>query len=361
MRKSVVIITLLVTLQSALPPAAIHAQGGDDLPPAVHLTGLRHEFQTWCNCGPVNLMMALSYYGWQGDQTVTAAALKPIVQDKNVSPYEMVDYVNGQKPVPDLLALYRYGGDLALLKRLVAAGFPVIVESGFQPEGHEWMGHYITVVGYDDATAMFWTYDSYDGYNQTTSYADFDAMWRHFNHIFILLYPKAREQEVHNLLGPLVDDGTAAGQTAQTAEAEIASGQDDVWTWFNLGTAHVALKNYENAVQAYERAFEFEPPFRLLWYQFGPFEAYYHTGRYFEVLQLVATVEQDTAELEELNYWRGMALAALDQPEAALAAFDAALVFNPHTRPVKEARLMLTTGTLEAPAPLHVQAAPYLP
>ena len=107
--------------------------------------------------------MVLSYYGWPYDQQTAAGWLKPTVADKNVTPPEMVAYVQQQTTLPNLRALWRYGGDLDLIKTLIAAQIPVIVESGFQPPEHEWMGHYITVVAYDDAVQTIWTFDSYTG------------------------------------------------------------------------------------------------------------------------------------------------------------------------------------------------------
>jgi hypothetical protein len=55
-------------------------------------------------------------------------------------PYEMTDYVETQT---DLKVMSRVGGRLDLLKRFVAAGFPVIIEKGFEgPKFDGWMGHY---------------------------------------------------------------------------------------------------------------------------------------------------------------------------------------------------------------------------
>ncbi len=139
---------------------SVHGQ--DPTPSSARLNGLRFEFQTWCNCGPVNLTMVLSYYGWQHDQTAAAGWLKPRVEDKNVSPDQLVAFVYHQTELP-LGALWRPGGTIDQIKRLIAAGFPVIIESGFQPEGLEWMGHYMTIVAYDDAQQTMWVYDSYEG------------------------------------------------------------------------------------------------------------------------------------------------------------------------------------------------------
>ena len=47
------------------------------LPDHVFLPGIRHEYQKWNNCGPANLAMALSYWGWEGDQRPIASFAKP--------------------------------------------------------------------------------------------------------------------------------------------------------------------------------------------------------------------------------------------------------------------------------------------
>lgn len=43
------------------------------IPEQVSLKGAVHEYQKWNNCGPANLAMLLSYWGWQGTQIDTAA------------------------------------------------------------------------------------------------------------------------------------------------------------------------------------------------------------------------------------------------------------------------------------------------
>ncbi len=98
------------------------------IPTQALLSGLRHEYQQMNNCGPTTLAMALSYWGWQGDQRDTRRYLRPnfaTVDDKNVSPAEMAAYV---EKFTTLKALVRVGGDIDLLKRLIAGGFPVVVE-----------------------------------------------------------------------------------------------------------------------------------------------------------------------------------------------------------------------------------------
>jgi hypothetical protein len=102
------------------------------LPSKASLTGIQHQYQMWNNCGPANLAMALSFWGWKGDQRNTAAFLKPNPQDKNVMPYEMESYVEQEA---GLEAVVRLAGDLNTVKAFVSSGFPVIVEKGFEGAG----------------------------------------------------------------------------------------------------------------------------------------------------------------------------------------------------------------------------------
>ena len=164
-------------------------------PLSVRLDGFTHILQSWNNCGPANLAMALSYYGWSRGQINVAERVKPGREDKNVSPHELVSFVN---EFTEVKALTRMGGDLELIKRLLAAEMPVIVETGFMPEGYDWLGHYQTVVAYDDVSQRFWLYDSYlgigeDGAGLTESYRELDDNWQPFNRSFIVVYESGRE------------------------------------------------------------------------------------------------------------------------------------------------------------------------
>ena len=100
------------------------------LPASAYLPGVISEPQLWNNCGPATLSMYLSFYNWGLTQNEAADALKPNPRDKNVMPYEMIDFVNERTAQR---ALWRYGGDFQTLKTLLSAGFPVMVENGSNP------------------------------------------------------------------------------------------------------------------------------------------------------------------------------------------------------------------------------------
>ena len=250
LRRVMLIVSLITLLALAFP--ALAQDGEITTPPAsARLNGLRHIYQTWNNCGAANLTMAMSYYGWGYDQDVAASWLKPNPEDKNVSPGQMAAYVNlAQTDLPTLKALWRYGGDINLIKRAIAAR-PVIAESGYDVDDLGWMGHYETVVAYDDASQMLWIYDSYlglgDGYGRTHTYEEFDSWWRHFNRAYIILFPLDRENDMRAVLGASVDPTVAAQGALSRAQQEAAVDPTDAWAWFNAGTSATKLQRYHDA------------------------------------------------------------------------------------------------------------------
>jgi len=318
------------------------------IPVRVLLTGIVHEYQKFNNCGPANLSMALSYWGWQGDQRDTRAFLRPnqAVDDKNVMPAEMVTFVETQA---GLRALSRVGGDLDLLKRLIAAGFPVLIEMGHHPPKDWWMGHYLVINGYDDAVGFFTAQDSLIQPDMPVLYSDLSTRWwRDFNYVYLVIYPPEREAELSGVLGPRFDEAYSYRYAADKARAEIPNlvDRDLFFAWFNLGSSLVGVEDYPAAAQAYDQAFtlyqalsEEQRPYRLMWYQVGPYLAYYYTARYQDVISLANTTFSWVGQpvLEESYYWRGMAYAALGELKLAISDFKKAALINPnYTPPLQE-------------------------
>jgi hypothetical protein len=320
------------------------------LPDRVVLSGIKHEYQSFNNCGPANLSMALSYWGWLGDQRDTRNILRPLVDDYNVMPEEMVAYVESYT---DFGALMRVGGDLVLMKRFVAAGFPLIIEKGLHPKNDWWMGHYLVVSGYDDTRRMFITQDSLVMADYPLSYDYFEGQWwRDFNYVFIVIFPFEREAEVLDLLGPFADQTESYRIALQRAmeESEYLTGRDLFFAWYNIGTNFVGLEEYAAAAEAYDKAFSLyaalpdkERPWRMLWYQIGPYPAYYHTGRYQDVINLANTTLSMLTKhgLEESYYWRGLAHEALGNSDGALSDLKRAVQLNPNFSPPREKLLSL--------------------
>jgi len=269
--------------------------------------------------------MALRFYGWSGDQYTVAAHTKPDRDDKNVSPDEMVAYALSQD---DTFALLGYATDIQLIKELLRSGYPVIVETWFIPEPDDEMGHYRLLTGYDDTEQTFVAQDSYLGANQRVPYDELERLWKVFNRVYVVICPSGRAQELLALLGTRAAPERMYADALALALAEIEADAGDRSAWFNAGTNYLGLGQFDDAAAAYDQARLLKLPWRMLWYQFGPFEAYLEAGRYQEVIALAETNLRASNNLEESYYYRALARRALGDEEGARQDLEAALHYN---------------------------------
>jgi len=327
-------------------PIATSTQTPAPLPESASIKGGKYFSQhNYFNyCAPANLAMAMSYWGWDGDIQDVGAGLKPYPKDKNVMPYEMEDYARSQ----GLGAITRVGGDLDTIKRLISAGFPVLLEKGVffhDLQGSlSWMGHYQVVTGYDDTGQKIIAQDSFIKPNYEQSYESLLTEWKGFNHTYTVLYPPEKEQEVLDLLGEDADE-TQNFKNAYLKASELVyqeTGMDQFFDWYNIGTNLVRLQDFNGAAQAYDEAFVVynnlpkelnKRPYRILWYQTGPYFAYYYTGRYWDVINYatensIKLVRDNEPALEESYYWRGMARQALGDLQGAIEDQRQALIYH---------------------------------
>ena len=346
--------TPVPTLTPTIVPTAI--------PERVLLSGFKYvdQHNRWNYCGPANLTMALSYWGWEGTRDDVARVIKPgevdvkdFIQagkaDKNVMPAEMLGFVNEQT---EFTGVMRYGGTVELIKQFIAAGYPVIVEKGYYERDYTgkvaWLGHYQYVTGYDDGTGEFIVQDTYnDGPNFRNSYEEFEEGGRSFNYLFIVVYPDVEATRVNEILGLWLDEAWANEHALSTAEEETvgAAGNDEFFAWFNKGTSLVNLQRYPEAANAFDQAFSFyaelgqdenQRPYRIMWYQTSPYWAYFYTGRYQDVINLADTTLNETISeptLEESLYWRAMAEYAAGDYTAAYADMLETVRLNPNFSP----------------------------
>ena len=323
------------------------------LPERIALDGVKYEDQhnRWNYCGPANLSMALTFWGWQGNRDVVGKYVKPNDDDKNIMPYEMEDFVETQ--AEGLEALVRYGGDIALLKRMVAAGYPVVAEKGYYERDYTgkvgWLGHYQFVTGYDDLKQVLIVQDTYikEGKDHEFPYPVFLEGWRSFNYTFLVVYPLERREQVLNLLGPYADPDWATRHALEVARAETQTltGLNQFFAWFNVGASHVNLQEYADATYAFDYAFStIYPslggdnlrPYRIMWYQTWPYWAYFYTGRYQDVINLANTTLLETISkpvLEESFYWRALAREALGDLPGAIDDLRESVRLNPNFGP----------------------------
>jgi tetratricopeptide (TPR) repeat protein len=250
-----------------------------------------------------------------------------------------VRFVNEQS---QLRAIARVGGDLNTLKALIAYKFPVIIERGAMFEAYDWVGHYQLLVAYDDNQRNFYAFDTFMGTGAAElgvveSYQSLDADWRAFNRTYIVIYNPADESILQTLLGERWNEQESAQIAFDVAQSEARANRQDGFAWFNMGSSLTVLGRYSEAARAFDQARQRELPWRMLWYQFGMFEAYYQTQRYDDVLSLAQSNLTTSAELEESYYWIGRVYEAQGDTAKAASEYQRALNFNSTFQAAREA------------------------
>jgi tetratricopeptide (TPR) repeat protein len=292
------------------------------------------QHNRWNYCGPASIATLLSFWGWEGDHDAAASGLRTYSQDKNIMLYEMVDFAREQ----GFGALERVGGDLEVVKRLIANGYPVIVEKGTHfldiQNKVTWMGHYQVLTGYDDSQGYFIAQDPYINPDIKQPYDILIDEWRSFNYAYMVLFPVGEENTVLDLLGADAVTFMNYERALEKAQAELyqVNGVDLFFAMFNYGTNLVHLRDYAGAAKAFDQAFMIYNtlpqdlsirPYRILWYQTEPYFAYYYTGRYADVVQKatrnsIEMVRDDLPALEESYYWRGASKIALGDKDGGI-------------------------------------------
>jgi tetratricopeptide (TPR) repeat protein len=319
-----------------LQPAVTPTETPPPLPAQVRLDSPPFEQQTPNNCGPATLSMALHLFGWEGDQADIAGRIKPVLQDRNVNPEELRYYVRNEAGWLNLE--YRIGGDLPLLKRLLAANYPVIIEGttsldpndALGPNDDLWAAHYLLLTGYDDSTQSFLVQDSYHGADLQITYEQLEIDWEPFNYLYMIVYLPQQEAEIKSLLASDWDPDLNRRRTLAASETATVNDPSSAFAWFNYGSNLVYFERYDEAAQAYDRAREIGLPLRMFRYQFGPFLAYFHSDR-IDDLQLLTDYARGVTEMsEEAWLWSGYALYRKGDYDGALTAWNKADAINPN-------------------------------
>jgi len=314
------------TATAALPP----------LPAQAFIASPKYEKQTPNNCGPATLSMALHMYGWDGNQKDISDLIKPVVGDRNVNPEELRYYVRTQAGWLNLE--YRVGGSVDTLKRLIAANYPVIIESvtsldpndALGPTDDLWAAHYLLLTGYDDSTQTFTIQDSYHGADLKIAYSKLEEEWKPFNNLYLVIYFPEFEEEMKTLLASNWDPDLNRQNALTSSQAGSANTPADAFAWFNLGSNLVYFDRYDEAASAYDKAREIGLPLRMFRYQFGPFLAYFHSGRNEDLLVLTDYARGITEMSEETWLWYGYGLYRSGDNAGALKAWQKANNINPN-------------------------------
>ena len=326
------------TQNPALPsatvaPTATPQPSPTPIPAKVELTAPAWELQGANNCGPATLTLYLRYYGWEGNQDDIARVVKPLSEDRNVNPEELVYYVRTHTGW--LNAEFRVGGDIQLLKQLIAAGFPVMIEESFYfetpywPNDDLWAAHYLLLTGYDESAQTFTGQDSFHGPDQVISADKLDGYWQIFNRVYLLVYPPAQEATLKSILGDNWDPDLNRQHALEVSQAETQSQPKNAYAWFNLGSNLVYFERYGEAASAYDTARQLGLYQRMLRYQFGPFFAYFHAAMTTELLTVTEYALERTPNSEEALLWHGWAEFRMGKKLEAAADWKKALEYHP--------------------------------
>lgn len=341
-----------IVVEPTQPPTATPTNTPSPTPvviPVSHsLENVGTVIQGFNNCGPANLAIVLNYFGNETTQEEARQYLKPNREDRNVSPWQINDYVNS---FTELRSTARSGGDMEMLKQFVAAGIPVVVEKGYLPNEEEgWYGHYLTVFGYDDEKQEVYSRDTdagpFNGEPRIDTYEDFAFWWQQFNYTFYVVFEPSQTDLVWSIMPePLHTDRAMWEYTAELARTEAEADPDNVFATFNLGVSLTRLGEltgdqsfYEAGAVAFDQAREVGLPPRTLYYEHRPFMAYWKTGRLDDVLTLADAMLATTGGryVEEIFWFQGHALAQQGDYEEAKTAYENALRVNENFQPAAD-------------------------
>lgn len=296
-------------------------------PEQVTLDAPKWEKQGINNCGPATMTMYLRYFGWEGTQDDIAKVVHPNTIDKNVRWDELVFYVKTHAGWLD--ALFRVGGTIDQMKLFLANGYPVIIETGYELPDFGWVGHYLLLTGYDDKEGVFIIQDATAGANQKVPYEKIDTYWQQFNRLYIVVYRPEKIETVNAILGRDADEATNREDALEDAQADVQANPENPFAYFNLGSNLNYFDRYAEAAKAFDKAREFGLPKRMLFYQFGPYRAYFNMARYQDVIDLSTFTLDYRPDLEESYFWRGWAEYMLGDKNTAVDDWRNALEVNP--------------------------------
>lgn len=335
MLRVLLFITLFLTITQAMFAQEYSGAAEPVLPQSARLDGLTMIHQDINRCASAALTIQLTYFDeFDGTYHGIIDRLSPYSGDVSVRIEEMAAAAEDF----GLRAIVRRAGTIDLLKALVAEGFPVLIENVYYdgPNGwRDWMSHNRVLVGYDDALQELYFFDPLlgngpDGRGRAMTYADVDERWQPFNRDYLVVYREEDEERLKVVIGRDWDLAANAENALIQADTEITLNAANSFAHFNRGWALLQLERFEESAAAFDEALRLRLPWRMLWYEFGPFEAYLAVGRYDDVIREVYNVLQTTDGVEEMYYFIAQAYAGKGDIPRAIANLELAVYRNRH-------------------------------
>lgn len=311
--------------------------GAFQIPQSKIIPGGTHAFQTFNNCGPASLSMALSLYGINVSQTELGNDLRPYQNkkgdndDKSVTLEEIAEKSKEFGFIP----YHRPNGNMRIIKAFIANDVPVITRTWLNTTDD--IGHFRVIKGYDSSTNELIQDDSYEGKNLRFTYDNFNALWKDFNFEYLVLIPNDKITLVEQILNDEIDPQVAWENAVKRLNAQLENSPNDTYARFNLAIALYEIGEYEASIQEFEKI-ETKLSSRTLWYQIEPILAYYETGNYDRVFEITENIlKSGNRAFSELYYIRGQIYLHKNQTDLAKAEFEKAIVYNKNYIPAQEA------------------------
>jgi tetratricopeptide (TPR) repeat protein len=303
------------------------------LPPPPDAKTIPNEYfvsQSFNNCGPAALSMALSYFGIHKSQEELGQELRPYQtpQGDNDDKSVTLDELEKKAQEYNLVTYHRPNGTIQMLKNFIAQDIPVITLTWMSL--FEDIGHYRIIKGYDNKTRTFIQDDSYQGKDLKLSYSDLTNIWSKHNSEYLLIVPKNKTKIAEAIIGEDLNETIAWQKTANNNLKKLETNPDDIYTRFNLSVAYYHLKKFDKSIQEFEKI-ETNLPAQTLWYQIEPIKSYYELGNYDKVFALTDNIlNNGNRAFSELYILRGEIYLKQEEKNLARQEFEKAIKYNPN-------------------------------
>lgn len=275
------------------------------LPASVTLKNIRHDDQALNNCAPVTALTVLGYYGASVTQAQAAAAMKDYPGDPQVTSLELARYLGRA----GLQSVIRYAGDAELLRALVAAGYPVVVQQRLQ-RGSD-VAHFRTVYGY--TAGQFLISDPLLGPALRLSDERLAELWAYYNGEYLVAFPPAKAADVQRILGSDYSAAANWRHLQMHGAQDVKARPQDPYAWWGLAKATLRLGDAALASEYFERAVNLGVPTMYYLYRQEAFEAWTHAGRHDRTQSVTGRALRAFPRSKELQYFRALASKALGQ------------------------------------------------
>lgn len=297
--------------------------------PNSHTIPIRtHVFQTFNNCGPATLSMALSYVNIDKSQAELGQILRPyqIAGGDNDDKSVTLEEIANQAKKYGLYAYLRPNGTIEKLRSFISHNIPVVTRTWLKT--NEDIGHYRIIRGYDDVTLQIIQDDSLQNKNLRYSYTEYLQLWQPFNYEYLVIVNEEKKELVEKILEDEIDEKKAWKNALERINQEIKIQPDNWHLTFAKSRIYYYLGEYKNSVREYEKV-ESKLSFRTLWYQIEPILAYYHLGNYEKSLFLINKIlNNQNKAFSELYILRGDIYKKTGNKEAAVSDYQKAVFYN---------------------------------